>query len=417
MSDAPLNSSNTTEVKGPSKLTADDINDLFNKPDESEELDNKEPKVKADKVDDADDKEEEDDDLALIEPDDEKEEKLDLSDKEEVEIDTPPRKREVLKKYPELFKDFPFLEKILYRDKQYNELFGSFDDAKEIADKAEVFNNFEQQLLAGNTEDVLRNVKEADSKAFDNIVDNYLQTLAKVDKDAYFEVVGNLNKRLIMEMVKEANETENDDLKTAAQLVNQFVFGTGKFTAPTKRVDSSKTDETSEAEKERLNFVKERFETSRDDLQLRIDNTLKSTISEYIDPKGTMSPYVKKNAVADALKIVNASLGRDTGVTRNLDKLWRAAFQAKFSQDSLNKIRSFYLSKAKPSLRSAIMKARAEALKDAPPQRGKEVKEEEIEEERTPSQRRNIPPGRPSQPKSKNEIKKGESVTDYFMRD
>jgi hypothetical protein len=398
-----------SEVKIPVAKTADDINDLFKSLDSEDDVKKiKEPSSSEAEV-------EADDDLDLVEPDEDID-KIDLTEKEDdLNINAPPRKKEILKKYPELFKDFPFMEKILYRDKQYNELFGSFDDAKEIAEKAEHFSNFESQLLAGNTEEVLRGVKDADSKAFDNIVDNYLGTLAKVDKDAYFEVVGNLNKRLIVEMVKEANETGNDDLKQAALLINQFVFGSVKFTEPTRRVNKSENEETSKVEQERLDLTRERFESSRDELQTRVDNTLKATIAEYIDPKGVMSSYVKKNAVVDAIRILNSSIGSDTAFAKNLDKLWRSAFDSKFSRESLSKIQTTYLGRAKSSLKNAIIKARAEALKDVSPREKPEKEETEIED--SPRQRRTIPTGRPSQPRSKNEMKKGESVADFFARD
>lgn len=402
--------------KPASPKTAEDINDFLNSPDEVVEIkESKEPKKQA-----KPEETEKDDELELVKPDEDIE-KLDLSEdqSDELDIEAPPRKREILKEYPELFKKFPFLEKVLYRDKEYTELFGSFDDAKELAEKAEVFNDFESQLLSGNTESILRNVREADEKAFNIIVDDYLPTLAKVDKEAYFHVIGNLNKRLIMEMVQEANDTNNDDLKQAALLVNQFVFGTSKFTAPSNRVDKTIDDKQSEVEKERLSLVKERFEGARDDLQSRVDNTLRATISEYIDPKGAMSAYVKKNAVADAMKILESSIASDGSVSKNLDKLWRSAFDSKFSKDSLNKIQSYYLSKAKGNLKNAILKARAEALKDLPAlQRSQEIDEEEKEEETPRQSRRTIAPGRPSQPKGKNDgPRKGESVTDFFMRD
>jgi hypothetical protein len=192
------------------------------------------------------------------------------------------------------------------------------------------------------------------------------------------------------------------------------LFGTAKFTAPSNRV--AKTDEkTSEAEQERLSFVQERFETSRDELQGQVDNTLKATISDYIDPKGTMSSYVKKNAVADAMRYLTSSIAADPSVGKNLNKLWKVAFDTKFSRDSLGKIKSYYLSKAKGNLKSAIVKARTEALKDAAPrQREKETDENE---EETPRRQRAIPPGRPSQPKNNNGMKKGESVADFFARD
>ena len=406
--------------KIPTPKTADDINDLFKTIDD-EKPEIKEPKIKEDKEvkeDDKDkDEDDKDDDLELIDPEEDIE-KLDLAKSEDdINIDAPPRKKEILKEYPELFKKFPFLEKIMFRDREYTEMFGSFDDAKELVEKSEIFNQFESQLLSGDTKEILRNVKDTDKRAFDTIVDDYLPALAEVDKEAYFHVVGNLNKRLIMEMVQEANDTNNDDLKQAALLVNQFVFGTAKFTAPTLRVEKKDDVEKSEAEQERLSFTKERFETARDDLQSQVDNTLRATISDYIDPKGNMSSYVKKNAVADAMRFLGESIASDSSVVRNLDKLWRASFDSKFNKDSLGKIKSFYLSKAKANLKNAIIKARTEALKDLSPKREKEVEEKE-EVEDSPRQRRTIVPGRPSQLKGKtNGPAKGESVSDFFMRD
>ena len=414
----PPSSSSVLDPAGkpPTPKTADDINDMFKELDvEAPPEEKKEPKEK---------EPEQDDELELIEPEDDIE-KIDLAKPdEELEINAPPRKKEILKKYPELFKDFPFMEKILYRDRQYTELFGSFDDAKEIAEKSEIFNSFEQQLLSGDTKEILREVKDADKKAFDTIVDNYLPALADVDKEAYFHVVGNLNRRLIMEMVQEANGLEKDDpdqasnLKQAALLVNQFVFGNSKFTAPSNRVQKQEGTEKNELEQERLSFVRERFETERDDLQSQVDNTLRATISDYIDPRGNMSAYVKKNAVSDAMKLLAQAIADDPSVSKNLDSLWRASFASKFSKDTLGRIKSFYLSKAKANLKSAILKARAEALKDSRPEgRTKETDDRE-EEENSRRPNRQIAPGRPRQERGKTDgPRKGESVTDFFMRD
>jgi len=406
----------SSEIKAPAKsLTADDVNDLFKETDK-EPVEKKEPKTK-EEPEKKELSDESDDELELTQPDEDIE-KLDLQTDDNLDIEAPPRKKEILKDFPELFKKYPFLEKMMYRDREYTQLFGSFDDAKEIAEKSENFSNFENQLLSGNTEEILKGVKDADEKAFNIIVDDYLPTLAKVDKEAYFHVVGNLNRRLIMEMVQEANDTGNDELKQAALLVNQFVFGSSKFTAPTQRVDKKQDVEKNEVEQERLSLVRERFETARDDLQTKVDNTLRATISDYIDPKGNMSSYVKKNAVADAMRLLSSSIADDSSTVKNLDRLWRSAFEAKFSRDSLVKIQSFYLSKAKGNLKNAILKARAEALKDLrPDSRKQETDEEEEKEDNSRRPSRNISPGRPSQPKGKNQQQKGESVTDFFMRD
>lgn len=412
----PPETSLAPEGKPATPKTADDINDLFKELDNEPEKEVKKSKEDKENKEDKEDKGgaegDDDDELELKEPDEEVE-KLDLKDDENLDIEAPPRKKEILKEFPEIFKKFPFLEKMIYRDREYTELFGSFDDAKEIAERSEIFSSFENQLLAGSTEEILKNVKEVDEKAFNKIIDDYLPTLAKVDKEAYLHVTGNLNKRLIMEMVQEAKDNDDEDLKQAALIVNRFVFGTAKFTPPANRSVKADSTEQSEVEEERLSFVKERFESARDDLQTQVDNTLRATITDYIDPKGVMSAYVKKNAVADAMKILVKSIADDPSVPKNLGNLWRTATDNKFSNDSLKRIKSFYLSKAKGNLKNAILKARAEALKDSKPRQEKET--DDIEEE-TP-RKRIIPTGRPSTPKSKNGMNKGESVTDFFMRD
>lgn len=411
-----------TKPAGSKSATADDILDTFKELDKEPEVPEKPTKAKEDKEE--PEKEvkssESDEELELVEPDEDIE-KLDLEKPdEEFEIEAPPRKKEILKEYPELFKKFPFLEKMLYRDRQYNELFGSFDDAKEAAEQASNFQEFEKQLLSGDTEQILREVKETDQRAFNIILDEYLPTLARIDRQAYLHVTGNLNRRLIMEMMQEAKDSENEDLKQAALILNQFIFGSAKFTAPANLVDRSKEadEKNSEAEQERLAEAKGRFEEVREDLQTQVDNTLRATISEYIDPRNTMSAYVKKNAVNDALKYLGELIAQDGSVVKNLNRLWKAAYENRYSRDYTGKIKSYYLSKAKANLKSAIMRARAEALKDSRPPKDKNETDEDSElRDQEPRQSPRRITGRPSQPKGNNEMKKGESVTDFFMRD
>jgi len=408
--------------EGAKLITADDVEDLFNtdKEDKEPTKDKEEiPEIKKDKEDKDDEEEIE---LKEAKPDEEDDEVLDLKakDDDEIDIDAPPRKKEINKEFPEFFKKFPFMEKILYRDKQYTELFGSFDDAKEAAEKIEVFTNFETQLLSGKTDDILKNVKETDSKAFDKIVDDYLPSLARVDKDAYFEVVGNVTKQLISEMMREGKKSENEALQEAAALINQFIFGTTEFTPSKPRVAEVKNEEAEKIEADRLNYVRERFDDARVDLQGRVDNILKNTIDQYIDPKSQMTAYEKKNAIKDALSDLHEMLGGDASLRKNLDKLWKASLDDKFSKTSLDKIQSAYLGVAKRNLATSIKKARAEALKDKTPKKAKEDTEEveeEVEEKETPK-KGNITPGKPSKPnKDGKDIKKGQSVADFFAED
>src|SRR5215469_5901676 len=68
---------------------------------------------------------EEVDELAEIE------DELAEPDEEKLQLDTPVPRREIIKKYPKLFEDFPYLEKAYYRDQQFSRMFETPAEAKD----------------------------------------------------------------------------------------------------------------------------------------------------------------------------------------------------------------------------------------------------------------------------------------------
>jgi hypothetical protein len=398
------------KTKDDDDITLKDLED----DDEKLDLDDKKDDDKKRKAKDKDDEDEYDED------------DKDKLDEDELEIEAPPRKKEITAAYPDFFKKFPWMEKMMYRDRQYTELFGSFDDAREVAESAEVLQAFEQDLMQGNTVSVLSKVKEIDPKAFDKLVDNYLPNLAKVDKEAYFEVVGNIGKHIIKDIANEGmkrlNAGDKDTagtLKAMANLLNQFLFGTTEFVEPVNRF--KKDEKADEVDQERVAFVRERFETVRDDLQSKVDKILRATISEYIDPKDEMSAYEKRNAVRDCLLDVHKSIREDPMFIKSLDRLWENVFSTRFSNDAQGRVQRAYLGKSKTVLRAAIKRARAEALKDSSSNRRPRIKEDDDkdEKEETPTRRRTADTGRPHQQSGKRSLErqKGESVLEFLSRE
>lgn len=350
------------------------------------------------------------------------EQELEGPTEEQLELVTPVRRKEILNKYPNLFKDFPYLEKAYYREQQFTELLPTIEDAKTAVAKAETLDKFESEIMGGTTENILKAVREENPDGFYKIVDEYLPTLAKVDEKAYFHVLGNITKHTIAAMVMEARKSNNETLQSAAALLNQFVFGTTDFKPPTNL--SKETPENKQAE-EKVNqreqeFLRRQFETTHVDLNTKINNTLKNTIDAHIDPKSTMSDYVKRNAAKDALEQVNELMTKDVRFKGLVDKLWEAAFKDNFSKASTDRIRTAFLSKAKTLLPTVIKKARNEALRGT----GHRVKADN--DEQTTESTRNkgpVPAGRPrsNTPSGKitkaSDIPKGMRSIDFLMQD
>lgn len=406
------------EVIEKGELGKEEIIKLLGEDDEKEEkLDIKEKKEEKEEVEEeveGEEKEEEKDEL------DELEEELEEPDEDKLELTTPVRRKEILSKYPKLFKDFPYLEKAYYREQQFTEILSTIDDAKLAVSKADVLDKFEVDLNQGNLEPALKAVK-GNERAFNTLVDNYLPTLAKVDKDAYHHVIGNIIKTTTLAMINEGKNSNNAELQEAAKILNHFVFGNTQITQPTNlakpkdEAEDSKNEELNRRERE---ILQKNFENSRDTLNTKVNNILKSTIEANIDPKESMTDYVRKNATRECQEKLEELLEGDKRLGMLIDKLWEVSFKDGFSRASQDKIKSAYLSRAKTLLPTVIKQARNEALKGL----GKRV---EKDEDDTPK-KGPLPIGRSASSKSSsgksereqaNAIPKGMSSRDFLMQD
>jgi len=400
----------------------EDIIEFLGEDDKEEILDIK-PKTKETKEDDEEEELETKDKDDETEPEDDElkeiEEELEGPTEEQLELMTPVRRGEILKKYPNVFKDFPYLERAYYREQQFTELLPTIEDARTAVEKSQTLDHFEQELLKGSTEKILQAVKSENPAAFAKIADDYLATLSRVDEQAYHVVLGNTIKHTIVAMIKEARASNNEVLQSAAQVLNQFVFGSSKYEPPVNLNRENPMDTTKETEisqRERA-LTQNHFESTRDDLNVRVYNTLKATIEGNIDPKDSMGDYVKKTASKEALETLRTLIDRDMRFRSLLDRLWEDAFSKRFSKDSTDRIRSAYLSKAKTLLPSVIKKARNEALRGT----GKRVREEDD----SPSDKKGpLTAGRPqSQPTKSGKISKPEDIPkgmktiDFLMSD
>jgi hypothetical protein len=315
--------------------------------------------------------------------------------------------KEVVKAHPDLFKKFPFLKNSYYRERQFTELFPNPQDAEEAIERLSAYEELENTTAKGDASVFLKAVKEDNPRAFAKIVDSYLETLGKVDSDAHAHVISGVIKNLITSLVRESKRTDNAELRKVALAINRFAFDSDDF-VPHEPLSRGKEDEV-ESEKEQWN--KERFISTRDELDEQVTNVMKNAIMKHIDPKGQMSDYVKRTAVREALEEALEILSNDRSLKGHLNSLWKKVFDSNFNSSSRNAIKSAFLSKAQTVLPLVIKKARTEAL------RGLEKRvqrEEQSEEEREPVRRRESTPSKRGE---KNKVPAGMTTLDFLSQD
>jgi hypothetical protein len=304
------------------------------------------------------------------------EEELEEPDEEKLEFTTPARRSEILKAYPDLFKKFPSLERAYYREQKYTELYPTIKDAELAGQKAGTLDMVEKDVADGNLENIMRAMVRAGS--FEKGVDEVLNTIHKINAPAYFHMAGNIIKHTIYSMAKSAQSTNNDELRKAALELNKYVFNTEDYTAPSRLAkEQPKKEEDTRLADERMQFDIQRFETANEALETKVNNLVKNTITKHIDPRDSMTAYVKDTAVEKALDDISEHLDNDRRFESVIQKLWGDARAKGYSRDSIKRIEDTFRSKIQTLLPSAIKKARQDALRGMG-RRAAEEKEEEV---------------------------------------
>lgn len=307
--------------------------------------------------------------------DPEKEEEIKVDDIEE-ELDikaedlgfTPPViRKELLAAFPDIFKKFPHLEKAIYREKEYGSIFPTIEDAKVAVEKAQLLDNYEGEVLGGNVERLFKTIKDSNPQGFGKLVDNYFAVLDRVDPYAKLHVIGNIGRQLVYEMGVQGQQINNDNLKGAAVILNQFLFGNNQFSPPQNFGGKEQPLQSAEIEQQRAALLNNQFNTVLEEEYSRARGSVKSAIEKHIDPKNAMSEFVKSTAIDKCIETVEKAISSDSRFRGYLNSLWQKAIESNFSASSRSNIRRAYLGKAQSVLKQSIQITRQSALKGLGP--------------------------------------------------
>src|SRR5712672_940877 len=324
------------------------------------------------------DDEDSDEDTEDEEKDDEDEEKSeeseneDLTDKEENELELAkiPSRKEIKAKFPTLFKEFPQLEQAFYREREYTSLFPSLSDAREAKESIEEYAGFQSELMHGNIEGVLKSVKNSDPKAFDKIADSILDSLVRVDANSHLPTTRKITKGVLYQInqlakqniKKNPEDKRAQQLEIATELLHDAIFNTAEVGLDPEEVKRA-DPEREKFDNDRNEFEKARFADAFNKVSSKVDSVLTNSVTQNIDLKGILPPYVKAVVIKDVMKELDRQLVGDKPFKSLVDKLWMKAKTDNYSGNAMSNLETALKNKAK-SILPAIMKAKkGEAVK------------------------------------------------------
>jgi hypothetical protein len=299
-----------------------------------------------------------------------KEEKEEESKKEEVKEEEPPKVDTLYErpsfdaikaKYPDLFKDFPSLRDMYFREQEFNKVFTSVEEAKEASENDQAFRTLRNTVYSGDSKPLLNAIKETDPAAFKSYASNLLPALQEISPEAHWHAVVPTLEAVIHNMVAEGKRSGDENMQNAAAYVSKFLFNTPDVAEGKASFIEKKTvDPQLAAEREK--FENERFSSFDVDVRTEIFSSLKNLIEDNLDPDGVMTPFIRNTIISETMAQVGKQLMADRSHLSYMDRLWEKAKAEGLTSDSKAKIKSAYLARVKQLVPGVRAKLVSEAI-------------------------------------------------------
>jgi hypothetical protein len=286
---------------------------------------------------------------------------------EEESVDEPPSSlaRSLSEKHKGIFKEFPQLRGILFREGQYKEVFPTVEEAKDAYDRSETLAYLENSVGTGSAEPLLDTLDEA---ALERFSKEFVPGLAKKNPKIAHKALLPVMNGMLRSALSVAQRSQNKNLGTAVQLISQFLNGTNEIP------ETSDPDEDPQVKK-KLNELSERERQMQTRAHVEFskkvtgagDKKLMLEIRKAFDSDKNLSE-IERDALAErTFKRVVDRLASDGNHIRGMDSLWARARKAGYSEEWIPRIITAMLGGARSLLPGVRAKVRAEALKHRKP--------------------------------------------------
>lgn len=350
-----------------SESTLDALNTALDGEEASEEVEEVEEETSQE-----DDKTDEEEEEPEEEPEQEDEEEQEEGQEEEeepedeeepVDEDIPASAlaRSLSEKHKGIFKEFPQLRGILFREGQYKEVFPTVKEAEEAYERSETLAYLENSVGTGSPLPLLESL---DEPALAKFATQFVPELARKNPQIAHKAFLPVMNGLLRSALNTAKRAQNKDLGTAAQIISHFLNGTNEPPeAKTPDEDPEVKKKLAEISQREQNLQIKAHRDFSSKLQATGNKKLMAEVRKSFDSDKTLS-VIEKDALAErTFKRIMDRLANDESHIRGMDSLWARAKKAGYSEEWIPRIINAMLGGARSLLPGVRAKVRAEALK------------------------------------------------------
>ena len=294
-----------------------------------------------------------------------------------------PEYKDIVKKYPEFFKNFPSMRHIFFRMREMDRIFSSVEEAKEVVQRHDRLGELEQSILAGKADTLLKETQAADPKAFTRFAEDFLPQLYQTDKTTYNRAVYPIFVNALREASRAAEEHGNENLGKAANWMAYFLFNKKSVAELPVR---SAADPEIEAERKALSERESRMVTQESqrfegDTKQTGQKLLKREVTKGLDPDGVLPDFVKDAITERVMQRVGEMMDKDERHIAQMNALWKRAQQSGFSREAKARLVAAYYGRARQLVgpirrqlvKDAVSKSSGKRGTSTTPQRGRTI--------------------------------------------
>lgn len=268
-----------------------------------------------------------------------------------------PTLTDIKAKYPKIFKDFPDLREVLFRENEFGKHFGSVEEAADAAGKASNFDLLEASLLAGDPSLVLGQLGENAPAAVAKLAENFLPALLSQSQDLYLTATIPVIEQFLHTAYEYGKANNDANLMRSMQHAAKFIFGKPDIPDPKRRAGNTGPHPAEQKlEQERKVWQETRFREASVEVSSEIDEEIETEILKGFSTKG-MTDRQKTRFIKDVKDEIDATLSKDEAFKRQMKGLWSKAATADYPRDQRASIKSAFLARAKalvPSVRTRL---------------------------------------------------------------
>lgn len=273
-----------------------------------------------------------------------------------------PSFKDIQKKYPNIFSDFPEIRDIYHRDAitfGASGLFTSVEEARESSVKAGTLDNVNEAINQGNFEGILKTLEEGDLK---NFAEDIPKALHSINPNLYFRLSGPIFADMLNSAMRKAESTDSEPLKNSVLNICRFLYGKAELPKlSNKPVDPRLEEERRQLETERSQVTAERNSQFQNSTNKIIDKRLDELILDGLDPRNELPDFTKKSILREVKERINGLVGKNSNLKEDLKALFLRAEKRGWPTELKSQIISRYLGAVKPSIAALKSQIKAEA--------------------------------------------------------